>query len=290
MKKITGIFCAALLGIAATAAIAAPAPKELQPRKHAQCYTASDLFVKDVEGAGKGMGTLHGEFAFRREQALPGDAIKEIGWMTLKKGAFIGLHPHKNNEDAYLIISGRGIFVDGNDNAWIVGPGDMTIARPGQKHALANISDSDLVFLDIIAENPAADFVCLEEKKMPQMYPAYGQFAKNVEGAGGGEGTLYGKFAFRRESADTDMAIKEIGMMTLKKGDRIGLHTHENNEDTYIIISGEGIFTDGNNNETIVGPKSVTIAVPGESHALRNEKEEDLVFIDLIAQNHALEK
>lgn len=76
--------------------------------------------------------------------------------------------------------------------------------------------------------------------------------------------------------------------MTLKKGDSIGVHPHIDNEDTYIVISGQGIFTDGNGKETVVGPKSVTIAGPGESHGLRNESDEDLVFIDLIAKNHAL--
>ena len=114
---------------------------------------------------------------------------------------------------------------------------------------------------------------------------------KNVEHAGGtGEGTLYGKFAFRREQATQDQAIKEIGLMTLRPGDSIGLHKHTNNEDTYIILSGEGLFTDGEGGEYVVGPQSVTIAVAGESHSLTNTGNEDLVFIDLIAQNHALRK
>ncbi|MBR1437521.1 MAG: cupin domain-containing protein, partial [Synergistaceae bacterium] len=112
-----------------------------------------------------------------------------------------------------------------------------------------------------------------------------------VEHAGGtGEGTLYGKFAFRREQADSNQAIKEIGLMTLKPGDSIGLHKHDANEDTYIILSGKGLFTDSEGNEYVVGPQSVTIAVADESHALKNTGTEDLVFIDLIAQNHALKK
>ena len=57
------------------------------------------------------------------------------------------------------------------------------------------------------------------------------------------------------------------------------------NEDAYIIISGEGIFTDGTGKETVVRAGSITIARPGQSHALRNEKDEPLVFLDIIAQN-----
>ncbi|MBQ8089348.1 MAG: cupin domain-containing protein, partial [Pyramidobacter sp.] len=82
-------------------------------------------------------------------------------------------------------------------------------------------------------------------------------------------------------------AIKEIGRMTLKKGASIGLHGHVDNDDTYIIISGKGVFTGSDGKEIEVGPMSVTMAGPGEKHALRNDSDEDLVFIDLIAKNHA---
>ena len=99
---------------------------------------------------------------------------------------------------------------------------------------------------------------------------------------------LYGKFAFRREQATDDQAIKEIGLMTLKKGASIGMHPHVDNDDAYIIIAGTGVFTGSDGKEIEVGPKSVTIAGPGESHALRNDNDQDLVFIDLIAKNHAL--
>ncbi len=261
------------------------------PVKHEQCCTASELRELNKEDVAGGKGTLHGNFAFVRDDAREEDAIKEIGFMTLKHGAFIGLHEHKDNEDAYLILSGTGIFTDGSGNAWIVKPGDMTIARPGQMHGLANLYADDLVFLDIIAKNAGANLEAIKSSPTPQYFPAEKLFDRNSEHAGGtGEGTLYGKFAFRREQATEDQAVKEIGLMTLKPGDSIGLHKHDANEDTYIILAGNGIFTDGEGNEYAVGAWSVTIAGPGESHALKNTGTEDLVFIDLIAQNHALNK
>ncbi|MBR0151249.1 MAG: cupin domain-containing protein [Synergistaceae bacterium] len=261
------------------------------PTKHAQCYTASELAELDKEDVAGGKGTLHGLFAFTRDNAFDDDAIKEIGFMTLKHGSFIGLHAHKDNEDAYLILSGTGVFTDGDGNAYVVGPGDMTIARPGQSHGLANLGKEDLVFLDIIAKNGAANLEAITSNPGQQFFPAEKLFDLNKEKAGGtGEGVLYGKFAFRREQATNDQAIKEIGLMTLKPGASIGLHGHDANEDTYIILSGEGTFTDGNGDEYIVGPQSVTIAVAGESHGLKNTGNTDLVFIDLIAQNHALNK
>ena len=262
-----------------------------EPVKHSQCYDLEELTLLDKQDVAGGKGTLYGEFAFIRDNARDEDAIKEIGFMTLKQGSYIGLHAHNDNEDAYLILSGSGVFTDGNGNAWVVKAGDMTIARPGQLHGLANLSGEDLVFLDIIAKNAGADLEAIKANPTPQYFPAEKLFDKNVEHAGGtGEGTLYGKFAFRREQATADQAIKEIGLMTLKPGDSIGLHTHKDNEDTYIILSGEGLFTDGEGGEYIVGPQSVTIAVAGESHSLKNTGTDDLVFIDLIAQNHALNK
>lgn len=263
-----------------------------EPVKHGQCWTSDELTELNKENVAGGKGTLYGRFAFIRDNARDEDAIKEIGFMTLKPGAYIGLHKHNDNEDAYLILSGKGIFTDGNGNAYVVQAGDMTIARPGQAHGLANLFDEDLVFLDIIAKNSAANLEAVIANPTGQFFPAerrpdnHGQFEKNVQNAGGsGVGTLYGKFAFRREQADVNHAIKEIGLMTLRPGDSIGLHRHADNEDTYIILSGTGLFTDGNGNETVVGANSVTIAVAGESHALMNNGKENLVFIDLIAKN-----
>lgn len=219
MKRNWMAFCLAAALMTAGTVYAKPAPSQLVPEKHGQCYVEDNLFVKDVNGAGGGQGVLHGDFAFRREQALKTDAIKEIGWMTLKPGSYIGSHTHKDNEDAYLIISGKGIFTDGNGHAWVVGAGDMTIARPGQTHGLANLGKEDLVFLDIIAKNDSADLSKMAKEGTTQYFPVSAQFEKNVEKAGAGKGTgiLFGRFAFRREAATQDQAIKEIGRMTLKR-------------------------------------------------------------------------
>nr|WP_281270400.1 cupin domain-containing protein [Cardiobacterium valvarum] len=49
-------------------------------------------------------------------------------------------------------------------------------------------------------------------------------------------------------------------------------------------MAGTGIFTDGNGKETAVGAGDATIARPGQRHALRNNGNEPLVFLDVIAQ------
>ena len=48
------------------------------------------------------------------------------------------------------------MFTDSTGKQTQVGAGDITIARPGQSHALKNTGKEPLVFLDLIAETATA--------------------------------------------------------------------------------------------------------------------------------------
>lgn len=117
-----------------------------------QLYKKDDLKTWDREKVAGGEGTLFGKFSHTRNDAPPDWAIKEIGWMTLKPGASIGMHKHEINEDTYIIVSGEGVFTDTAGNETPVKAGDITIARKGDQHALKNVGKDDLVFLDIIGQ------------------------------------------------------------------------------------------------------------------------------------------
>ena len=117
-----------------------------------------------------------------------------------------------------------------------------------------------------------------------QLYPKDDLIAHDREKPAGGDGVLEGRFAFTRKDAPAEYVIKEIGWMTLKPGASIGMHKHDINEDTYIIVSGEGVFTDSAGKETKVKEGDVTIARLGDQHALKNTGKEPLVFLDIIAQ------
>jgi len=118
----------------------------------AEVYFKDKLITFDREAVAGGKGTLYGQFAFKRDSALKDQAIKEIGWMTLQPRDSIGWHKHESNEDAYIIISGEGIFKDTDGQEYAVKAGDVTIARKGGSHALVNTGKQPLVFLDVIAE------------------------------------------------------------------------------------------------------------------------------------------
>ena len=150
MKKT--LFSILLIGIWMTGVANA---KEKNPILLKQVYKKEELITLDKQNVAGGNGTLHGKLAFTRDMATEDEAIKEIGWMTLNKGESIGVHPHKNNEDTYIIVSGEGIFTDGSGKETVVKAGDVTIARPNQSHGLRNEKDEPLIFLDIIAQNHA---------------------------------------------------------------------------------------------------------------------------------------
>jgi mannose-6-phosphate isomerase-like protein (cupin superfamily) len=116
-----------------------------------QVFKAADLISWDRTGLGGGKGTIGGKFSYNRndKKTFP---LYEIGWLTIPPGASIGLHEHTDNEDAYIIISGTGEFAGTDGTPLPVGEGDITIARPGQKHSLVNTGTTDLVFLDIVAK------------------------------------------------------------------------------------------------------------------------------------------
>jgi mannose-6-phosphate isomerase-like protein (cupin superfamily) len=117
-----------------------------------QLFTKDNLKTWDREKVAGGEGTLFGQFGFTRNDAKKDEAIKEIGWLTLQPGASIGVHKHEVNEDAYIIVSGEGVFTDGNGKESVVRGGDITIARKGESHGLKNTGKEPLVFLDVVAQ------------------------------------------------------------------------------------------------------------------------------------------
>ncbi|HZF83149.1 MAG TPA: cupin domain-containing protein [Burkholderiaceae bacterium] len=117
-----------------------------------------------------------------------------------------------------------------------------------------------------------------------EVYPKESLIKADKKEAGGGKGTLVGEYAFTRDKAAKDQAIKEISWLTLQPGDSIGYHKHTTNEDTYVIVSGTGTFKDKDGKDVPVKAGDVTIVRQGESHGLTNTGSVPLVFVDVIAE------
>ena len=130
----------------------------------------------------------------------------------------------------------------------------------------------------------AAGALFISTKAHSEVYAKESMLKAQREKAGGGVGVLNAEYAFTRDKAKKDEAIKEISWLTLKPGDSIGYHPHTTNEDTYIIVSGTGIFKDKDGKEVPVKAGDVTIVRKNESHGLTATGTEPLVFIDVIAE------
>ena len=100
----------------------------------------------------------------------------------------------------------------------------------------------------------------------------------------GGHGSVFTEYAFTRDKALKDQAIKEVSWLRIMPGDSIGYHQHVTNEDTYVIVSGEGVFKDKDGKDKPVKAGDVAIVRKGESHGIANTGTEPLVLIDVIAE------
>ncbi|NIF21364.1 MULTISPECIES: cupin domain-containing protein [Pantoea] len=118
---------------------------------YAQVITKEQQQQVEKKALGGGKGTVDAAFAFTRDKAKPDEAIKELSWLTVKPGDSIGYHQHKDNEDAYIIVSGEGTFKDTDGKDYPVKAGDITVVRKGESHGLTNTGKVPLVIVDVIA-------------------------------------------------------------------------------------------------------------------------------------------
>lgn len=71
--------------------------------------------------------------------------FKYIHENHLEPGATIGEHKHEDDEEIYVILSGRGVMrIDGVDRE--VGQGDICLTRAGHSHDLRNGMDGVMHF------------------------------------------------------------------------------------------------------------------------------------------------
>jgi mannose-6-phosphate isomerase-like protein (cupin superfamily) len=82
-------------------------------------------------------------------------AVDYMDLHILKRAAIIGMHRHRDNQEVFLLMEGRGLMVMGD---WeqtpsreravelrVMKPGDLSLVKPGQFHALVNLLDENLL-------------------------------------------------------------------------------------------------------------------------------------------------
>jgi len=69
--------------------------------------------------------------------------LKFTRYVEMEPGSSIGVHPHGENEEVYVVLSGNGVM-SVNDESQSVKPGDVILNKPGWRHGLANTSQEPL--------------------------------------------------------------------------------------------------------------------------------------------------
>ncbi len=100
----------------------------------------------------------------------------------------------------------------------------------------------------------------------------------------GGIGEAQCLFAIPRGEGPAESRFKMVGKMALEPGASIGLHSHNTDEEIYVILSGKGIYTDDDGSEHEVGPGDVTLTMRGQRHALAVSQDGPLTMMALIAE------
>ncbi len=78
--------------------------------------------------------------------------------------------------------------------------------------------------------------------------------------------------------------LRTFALAQLKPGEEVELHRHDDECEYYYIISGKGLYNDGDKTADIL-PGAVTFTPSGESHGIKNTGTEMLEFIALIIKD-----
>ena len=114
-------------------------------------FKSGELKQVVMEKPRGGPGRMESRYAIQRGGSPEGSAFQLLAVMTLPPGSGMGYHQHVEDEEVYVILSGKGIFSD-NGQEKEVGPGDMALTLKGESHGITNIGGEPLVFLAAVVK------------------------------------------------------------------------------------------------------------------------------------------
>ena len=77
------------------------------------------------------------------------EAVKTFAKATLAPGSEVGYHIHRNDSEAYYILSGVGEYTE-DGKTYRVGAGDVTYTPMGGGHGIKNVGQGNLEFIALI--------------------------------------------------------------------------------------------------------------------------------------------
>ena len=97
----------------------------------------------------------------------------------------------------------------------------------------------------------------------------------------GGDGSVIMETLLDQDKDELYGKGRLFARVTVNKGCSVGYHVHEGEMESLFILSGKGTYND-NGTEVTVLPGDVVLTQDGQSHGIKNEQDEPLVFVALI--------
>lgn len=108
--------------------------------------------IHPVEGPARGgVGNVLSRGLFGPNTAEPGSPFAAAGVNVLPPGASIGVHRHEGEAEVYVILDGRGSYINDAGEKIPVKAGDLAFCQSGESHGLVNDGDVPLRMAGIIA-------------------------------------------------------------------------------------------------------------------------------------------
>jgi mannose-6-phosphate isomerase-like protein (cupin superfamily) len=95
-----------------------------------------------------------------------------------------------------------------------------------------------------------------------------------------GAGDRYGNVEFLARSADTPRF--NVGIVTMAAGRRLDQHIHDDEDDSFYILSGALTFEFGDE-RLVAQPGMFVLVPPGVAHGFANEGEEEVRMLNIHA-------
>ena len=91
-----------------------------------------------------------------------------IAQVALDAHSEIGYHQHLGETETYYVLSGEGIFLDGEQREILVSGGDICTIHEGQGHGLRNLgSDCMQIIAVVVKKEIKVDWGCAREATSP---------------------------------------------------------------------------------------------------------------------------
>ena len=94
-----------------------------------------------------------------------------------------------------------------------------------------------------------------------------------------GQGSVEILHAFKKEELKGGARL--VARLRLDKGCSIGHHSHDNEEEVFYILQGQGVVSE-DGKETPVSPGDAVLTGGGSGHSIRNDGDAPLLFMAII--------